>query len=189
MYAVFDFDKTLTNHDTLFGFYRAANKKSYSFLMKRTLFLGVALFYKLKIINNDQLKKFGVFLFLKGKSREHIREIAKEYANQISLNNIYKNNFLKYSENQRIIISASFEDYLRFLFPNENVIASSLKYKNGIVVGIERNMFGNAKPESLIKEGINKIGVFYTDSFSDKPLMEYSIQVYLVKSGFEKRIK
>ena len=69
MIIVFDFDKTLTFKDTLFGFYKIVNKNSSIFLIKRLLLLIGAFLYKFKIIDNDSLKSFGIFLFLKGKDK------------------------------------------------------------------------------------------------------------------------
>ena len=40
---VFDFDKTLTNQDTLFGFYREANKGDSTFMLKRLVLIAGAL--------------------------------------------------------------------------------------------------------------------------------------------------
>ena len=39
MVVAFDFDKTLTYEDTLFGFYAEANEKNLAFLMKKGIMI------------------------------------------------------------------------------------------------------------------------------------------------------
>jgi phosphoserine phosphatase len=180
---VFDFDKTLTERDTLFGFYRSVHKDSWSFQFKRIINLGAALIYKMGIIDNDQLKKIGINLFLKGQSVNALKLKAKEYISDVKLNQIYYNNFLDTQKQNRLIISASFEIYLKELFPDEIVVGSLLKIENGKVVGLERNMFGNQKRNYLFNMGIEEIACLYTDSYSDLPIMKMSEKILHVKNG------
>jgi hypothetical protein len=53
---VFDFDKTLTKKDTLFGFYKFVSVNNLSFKFKRLILLFFSILYKLRIIKNNQLK-------------------------------------------------------------------------------------------------------------------------------------
>ncbi|HET8804197.1 MAG TPA: HAD family hydrolase [Aequorivita sp.] len=186
---VFDFDKTLTDNDTLFGFYKEVHPKGLSFKLKQVALLFVAVAMKLKIIGNDHLKKAGIFLFLKGRSETGIREAAKRYAKNIKLNPIYDSDFLLASPSKRIIISASFDLYLKELFPEEQIIGSTLHYKDGKVKGLKENAYGVQKNHMLKKLGVIEIDCLYTDSYSDKPLMDISKRVYLVRSGKKERIK
>jgi phosphoserine phosphatase len=180
---VFDFDKTLTEKDTLFGFYRSVYKEKWSFLFRRAVHLGAAFIYKLGIINNDQLKKIGVYLFLNRISVSELKIKAKDYISDVKLNQVYHHNFLNTPKQNRVIISASFEIYLKELFPEEVVVGSLLKIKKGMVVGLERNMFGSCKRNYLISIGINEIECLYTDSYSDLPIMEMSKKIFLVKNN------
>jgi phosphoserine phosphatase len=182
-WIVFDFDKTLTSHDTLFGFYKAVHGDGIRFRIKHLGLLLAAILYKSRLISNDQLKKVGVFLFLKNKSEKTINQAGQDYASKIALNEIYQQQFLKTPKDQRLIISAAFEEYLKKLFPDENVVGSKLYYKNGEVVGLSRNMYGKAKVDYLFKEGLRPIQEFYTDNNSDRPLINRSEKVWLVKNG------
>lgn len=178
---VFDFDKTLTYKDTLFGFYKAASRSRVLFNVKYPFFLVAAAAYKLGFISNSGLKKVGIWFYLKGKTREELEAIGKEYAAKIDLNKVYRDVFLNYSADQVLIISASFEEYLKPLFPQYRVTGSQLEYSEwGCVKGLDLNMFGEKKREWLEKNKICKIDMLYTDSFSDLPLMKMSNSTFLV---------
>lgn len=181
--VAFDFDKTLTNRDTIFGFYSVVDEANFVFKVKRLILVLVALIYKVGFISNDRLKQFGVILFLKNLSEELVEMKAKEYARKIEINQIYYQHYQKIPKDKRIIITASFENYVRNLFPDELVIGSKLAFKKKKVIGLERNMFGEAKKRYLVEKGIDEIECLYTDSYSDAPLMEISKKVRLVKNG------
>jgi phosphoserine phosphatase len=80
MIAVFDFDRTLINKDSLFGFYKLMDGENRFFRLKRYILLIAAVAYKLKLFSNTSLKKIGVYLFLKGKSKSEIDLRSAEYA-------------------------------------------------------------------------------------------------------------
>ena len=186
----FDFDKTLTDKDTIFGFYRSVSTNNFVFSIKRVLYLGFVLALKLRIISNFRLKQMGVFLFLRGYKVSEILDAAKIYSTQIDLNEIYTRHFLMVEPKDRFIISASFEEYLQFVFPNEKVFASSLSYRNGKALGLKSNLYGQKKKELLQQiEEIHSLFAFYTDSYSDQPLMDISENVYLVRKGEVTKIK
>ena len=182
--VIFDFDKTLINKDTLFGFYRCVHGDNMLFKVKRVLLIFAAILYKLKFIDNDKLKSFGIGLFLKGKSLKEISKLSAVYADSLQLNKIYYDVFLKIPKNERIIISASPEVYLAKVFPDEKVIGTTFKYKNGFLKGLEFNCYGKRKLEKLFllypDVYINKV---YSDSMSDKPLFEKSKKYYIIKNG------
>lgn len=182
--VIFDFDKTLINKDTLFGFYKMAHGDGVSFKVKRICLLVFAVFYKFKIINNDKLKAVGIYLFLKGKTDQELAEIATEYARHLELNDIYYNRFLKYPKQERLIISASPEIYLHKVFPNEKIIGTSLKFKAGKVTGLDFNCYSNNKLDKLLElYPKSEIKEVYSDSNSDLPLFRISEKYYKVVNG------
>ena len=182
--VVFDFDKTLTEKDTLFGFYEEASRSVPVFKIKYPFFILAAAAFKLGLISNLTLKKTGVWCYLNGLTRDEVKEVGETYAGRIELNNIYKEEFLKYSSEQVIIISASFEDYLKPLFPKHRVVGSRLSYsKENRVNGVSVNMYGESKREWLQNHGVEKIDCLYTDSYSDKPLMDMAERTCFVKNG------
>lgn len=178
--VVFDFDKTLTYHDTLYGFYREADGKNIFFPVKRIALIFSAVLYKTGLISNDLLKEIGIALFLKGKSRNEIDQIAKRYVRKIEFNKIYKGNYLETPQQNRMIVTASFEEYIGILLPTEWIVASKLSYKENKVTGLERNMYKTKKKSALLNLGIDKIERFYTDSESDSSVMELSEKVFMV---------
>ena len=185
--VLFDFDKTLTKNDTVMGFLITASDKPLNHF-RVVILLFFAVLHKFKIINNDKLKKKGIDLFLKGMPEAVIKQKAETYAAGIELNNIYKTEYaLKYPG--AIIVTASFEDYVRPLCKNNLLVASKLEYTNGLVSGLQQNAYGSNKVELLNKQGINRADIFYTDSFSDQAVMDISDTVYLVKNNDIKKIK
>lgn len=186
---VFDFDKTLTNKDTLFGFYRQVDGDSSFFSIKRVLLLFTGVASKLKLLNNDQLKAVGVRLFLKGKSKATIQKAAETYARKIQLNGIYTEDYLVVPRDSRLIISASFEEYLNILLADEKILASQLQYKSGLVSGVKVNLYGAEKKVALHNIGLDEIDMLYTDSYSDEPLMVIAKKVYLITNGRKEVIK
>ncbi|CAN5863014.1 hypothetical protein BH11BAC4_BH11BAC4_20260 [soil metagenome] len=185
--VVFDFDKTLTKKDTVLGFLTMASSKTV-IPLRLLIQLFFAVLHKLKFISNEQLKKAGVDIFLKGMPEEEIKRKAGTYSAGIELNNIYKTEYLsKYPA--AIIVTASFEDYVRPLFPGNLLIGAKLGYSDGLVSGLAQNAYGNQKVALLHKQGVDWVDIFYTDSFSDQALMDISTVVYLVKNNDIKKIK
>ena len=182
--VIFDFDKTLINKDTLFGFYRCVHGDNMLFKAKRVLLIFAAILYKLKFIDNDRLKSIGINMFLKGKSLKEISNLSVAYADSLQLNKIYYDVFLKIPKNERIIISASPEVYLTKVFPDEKVLGTTFKYKNGFLKGLELNCYGKRKLDKLFllypDISLNKV---YSDSMSDKPLFDKSKKYYIVKDS------
>ena len=185
--VVFDFDKTLTKKDTVIGFLlMASDKRLIPF--RRLILLFFAVLHKFRFINNDRLKQIGIRLFLKGMPETVIKQKAVAYAAGIQLNDIYEKEFLlKYPG--AIIATASFEDYVRPLCKENVLLAARLGYTNGLVSGIQQNAYGSQKVGLLNKQGINRVDIFYTDSFSDRPVMDISTVVYLVKNNSIEKIK
>jgi len=82
------------------------------------------------------------------------------------------------------IVSASFEDYIKPIFPDfVRVIGSKLTRNSENMVTIERNCFGFEKVLSLRSFGINQIDELYTDSYDDLPLVRISKKVIIVSKG------
>lgn len=187
--VVFDFDKTLTDRDTLFGFYREIDGRTPTFLLKRIVLLGTALAYKAGLISNDRLKSVGVWLFLRGKTTEQVESAARSYARKITLNQIYEEYYRSLPRDERLIISASLTVYLQERFPGEHVIGSTLSFEDGVVNRLAVNMYGEEKLRSLVAKGVDQCSRLFTDSFSDRPLMDMAKEVFLVRDGLPVKIK
>jgi phosphatidylglycerophosphatase C len=183
--VVFDFDKTLSYKDTLFGFFYFVAQRRFSYgcvALKSTKYLFVAILCKLKLVTNTQLKQYGIKCFLKNMKRIDILQLGKLYASSIRLNEVYKNEFFKYPNS--IVVSASFEEYLKPIFYNNPLLASKLMFDSQErVIGLLENCYSDHKVLLLKQLNIQSIDIFYTDSFSDKPLMDISEIVFLVKKN------
>ena len=179
MIVVFDFDKTLTCKDTLFGFYRVCSRKDIAKLVKFLIYAILMVAHKLKFVSNENLKWMGVIVFLRGKSREHITKCANEYSNRIRLSPVYHTEVKRYSN--PYIISASFVDYLIPLFPAATVFGSEIEFDDNKVKSLKKNCYGKDKPQVLEEIGIDHIDILYTDSISDLPLAKISKKIKLVK--------
>ena len=185
--VVFDFDKTLTKRDTVMGFLvMASGKRLIPFRILILLFFAVL--HNLGLIDNDRLKKTGIDLFLKGMTERSIKQKAEAYAAGIELSGIYGSEFVsKYPG--AIIVTASFEDYIRPLCRDNLLLSAKLEYTNGLVSGLKQNAYGSQKAALLEKHGINRVDIFYTDSFNDRPVLDMATVVYLVKNNDIKKIK
>ena len=178
---VFDFDKTLTYSDTLFGFFKTASVKSIMFPFKVIGYFTAMIFAKFRIISNTTLKSWGIYLFLKNLSREQLNSAAFKYSGKINLNKLYKE-FNFQSKDTIYVISASFTDYLKFLFPSSViVVGSELLFKKNRIIGLKQNCFKDKKAKTLLEKGIRLIDVTYTDSYSDLPLACMSDKVIIIK--------
>ena len=180
--AVFDFDKTLTNRDTLFGFYRTVARGDPLFHLKRILLIAAGVLYKTSLIKNRTLKRIGIYLFLKGRTRDELEIAARRYCEQIELNDIYLNHYQE-TDGEKWVVSASPEIYLRHLFPGDHVAGTTFKYSGNKLTGLEINMFGQEKKKCLGEKGITRIHKLYTDSIADKSLMDISENVYIIDQG------
>ncbi len=177
----FDFDKTLTKKDTLFGFYKAVHGGGWRFESKRLALLAFAVLYKLKVLSNTGLKKAGVWLFLKGTTQETIASCAERYAQSVEWNALYHNHFLRLPASERVVVSASLEEYLLPLFPDNLVFGSQLRYRNGRVAGLQRNLYGAAKVALLKQQGLDSFEAVYSDSMVDTPLFSLGKKTFRVE--------
>lgn len=180
MIAVFDFDKTLTYKDSLWGFYKYYSAGSWLGKIKLCVMFVLMVLHKLKMISNLQLKKAGIYLFLKGEHYSVYVGKAKKYSKLIRTNKVYENEYCVYSE--KYVVSASLKEYLLPLFPDAQVIAAEVAVNDGRICGIERNCYGVEKKRLLLEKGVCCIDHLYTDSISDLPLAEMAEDIYLVKS-------
>lgn len=180
---VFDFDKTLTYRDTLFGFYISISEKGFKFLVKICSYFFLMVLFKIRIISNDYLKKQGFKIFIKNKELISLEKKAKLYANSIKFNNLFNSFDFKRIDYKIIVISASYQIYLKYIF-NENieVFGSEFKIENGLASEFDYNCYSNFKSKILKHYGYEKIDVLYTDSFSDFSLAKLSQSINIVKN-------
>lgn len=183
---VYDFDKTLTYKDTLLDFFKFIAKKNIYYPFKLLIYFIFMVLCKFRIVSNSRLKEIGVSLFLKGLTKEKFIEDSKKYAKVIKLNATYKKSSFD-KKNEYYIVSASFEDYIKPLFPEYvNIIASKIEYRDNLVKSLKINCYGYKKVEILKNIGIDKIDLLFTDSFSDYPLATISNKIVVVSKDKER---
>jgi phosphoserine phosphatase len=182
MVTAFDFDGTLTDKDTLLGFFLCFETPFRTF--KILLYCISMVMTKLKIISNSQLKSIGILFFLKGKPKLEIERVGEKYAETIKLNPLYFRCYV--TSTNTLIISASFYEYLKFIFPEQTIIASQLKYDSSEnVTGLKFNCYGNSKLTVIKEKKIDRIDIFYTDNpKSDKVIVDFAEKAFLVHKGF-----
>lgn len=180
--VVFDFDKTLTKHDTLLSFFCFNEKKTLLFFLKFCLYFLCMVLAKLGIIHNTRLKKIGVYLFLRYAHSDHINYKCQEFgkSDYVNYNKFYRS--LVFDSNiNYYVLTASFEEYVKPIFPSfVEVIGSKIKKDRKDQIMLDFNCFGKNKLAALFMRGIEHIDEFYTDSYDDLFVAEISNKITIV---------
>ncbi len=180
---VFDFDKTLTYRDTLLDFYIHAGIKNFYFPIKLLYYIILMILCKLKIVSNDYLKIKGFNFFLRGLSDNYLEKKSKNFASKINYNDLFKTFNFNKKDKKIIIISASYEIYLKYIFSkNVKIFGSKFISVNGIASEFSFNCYSTNKNYILQKNGLNRIRTFYTDSYSDLSLAKISKEIIIVNN-------
>ena len=182
---VYDFDGTIYNGDSSIDFYIYAltHQPQLMFYVPKQI-LGFIL-YALKRIDKTRLKEY-FFCFLKGIDTEKLVDSFW----QRNKNNVFSW-YLNQQKDDDIVISASpkflVEPICKSLGIN-CIIASEVNQETGMF--ISENCRGQEKVKRLEKEyNIHHIDNFYSDSFSDMPLMEIADHAFIVKEGIVSEYK
>jgi 2-hydroxy-3-keto-5-methylthiopentenyl-1-phosphate phosphatase len=179
---VYDFDKTLTNQDTLFAFFRFSEKREILFIFKLCIYFMAMILTKINIFSNDKLKNIGIGLFLSRASADHLNYKFTEFCNSNSFefSMLYKNLVFE-KGTEYYIVSASFEEYLKPMFPDfVHIVGSQLKVNYKGQLTLKFNCYGVGKVDALMNYGINNIDEFYTDSYDDLPLAKMAEKIVIV---------
>lgn len=184
MINVYDFDKTIYQGDSTIDFYLFCLKKNISLLRYLPIQIYGFIIYIFGLREKEYFKeKF--FCFLKG-----IKEVDKyisEFWDKKQKN--IKDWYLKEHKPSDVIISASPEFLLKPLEKRLRikVIASKVNKKTGQFES--KNCYGEEKVNRFFIELKNKkISKFYSDSMSDKPMMNHAKETYLVNKNVIKKI-
>jgi hypothetical protein len=190
MYVVFDLDGTLVNGDTHRDFLLYVSKNTNTSARISLDYIYLFLFsvlHKLKFISNEKFKSKTLRHFLKGKEFSDLELLAKSFAESVEFNTIYHNIFIHIKE--KSVATASIDLYTKYLFPNIQIFASTLKYDNHKrVLGLDFNCYGKKKAEFICGKTNKRINRFFTDHMSDKFLMEKSDFTFFVQKGKIKKI-
>ncbi|MBN1274059.1 MAG: haloacid dehalogenase-like hydrolase [Candidatus Aminicenantes bacterium] len=180
--VVFDFDKTLTYKDSLFGFFKFCAPKNAAYPFKTALFFFLMAVSGTGLLKNERLKNAGIRLFLSRLNKEKLEEKSRTFAAGIKLNRIYYENFKKkHASEKKVIVTASFSLYVKPIFPEAVVAATEISFKENHPFRVSFNCWGNNKRARLKELGIDKIDVLYTDSLNDRSLIEIADTIYKVR--------
>ena len=185
---VFDFDNTIYLGESSLDFILLMMKYNKKIIFHLPIVFITLIKYKMCIINKDKLELLiNKYLKLLIKNKSEILDLVDDFWKTHEKN--LDINMLKIINEEDAIITAG-PDFLI------NGIKGKLNTKN--IISTEVNLdkmeitnfnFGSMKAENYKRKYRDKkINAFYTDSYNDKPLMNLSKQIYLVKKGKIKKI-
>lgn len=174
---VYDFDKTLTNEDSLSHIIYNKIGCKYHILL---LYIGLKILSKIKLITVRKEKEIICSILFKGE-KDLSHSIIK-YISNIKLNTIADTIDVKFNNNKIIILSAAPEELLMSIFPHYTIIGAKLIYKSNRFI-IKQHPYGDEKLSLLIKNGITLIDECYYDSISDECLLKISRRGFKIKNA------
>ena len=189
--VVFDFDKTLTYHDTWHDFLFYSGRRKSFFRIHHFLYIVFFLLQKFHLISNYDLKRLGVWFFLNGMEIDNLNRYAQSFSLQLRMNQVYKSCFqhaISDKSKSVIVVSASLGNYMKGLTADAKLICSELRIINNKVAGLARHAYRLQKMLLLAEMQISHIDEFYTDSIDDLDLVRISELVYLVNGDSIQKI-
>lgn len=192
--AYFDFDGTLTKHDTLFPFVFYV-VGIFKFISKLHLVLMVLFLYYMNVFNNEKAKEFFLTIMFKGLSKSYIESKAKLFAvNKLDKgikSEIYTKLEYHLEHGHKIIlVSANLGIYLRYWAQKHKLadcIATEIEFHNGLATGklATRNCYGKHKidriREYIAKNHPNFVYSYgYGNSHGDYALLSYVDEGYWI---------
>ena len=181
----YDFDKTIYDGDSTLDFYLYCLKHQFSLIRFLPIQFYGFLVYKLKIKRKEYFKeKF--YTFLKG--IKHIDVVVNNFWDENESK--IKNWYLDQKKESDVIISASPEFLLSEICKRlkiESLLASKVDKNTGKL--LSNNCYGNEKVKRF-KEAYPKAKLhsFYSDSYSDMPIINLAKKGYIVKKNDIKEI-
>lgn len=203
--GIFDVDFTITKKETLMQFFKymiRKDKKNIKFL-PRAIFSGAM--YGIGIYDEKKVKE--TFLkFIDGVDEKELASIVKEFYGDVLSNILYEDAInmmrnLKSKGYKIYLISASPEFYLNEFYrfkEVDKVIGTKFKFKDGIFM---REMDGhNCKGEEKVRRLMEELkkdnlevdfkdSYMFSDSLSDKPLLDLVGHPYLINFKKENDIQ
>lgn len=187
--ALFDFDGTITNKDSMLGFVQFAIGKR-NFFLGLLYLLPILALYKLKFITNNTAKEKFLAYYFKGYAEDEFKKIAKEYSlfhldNIVKPSALEKINWHKHQGHKVVVVSASIECWLQpWCGKNKlELLATKLNFKNGKFTGYfeSKNCYGLEKVVRIKeKYDLSAYSSIYAygDSSGDKEMLEIADKSY-----------
>lgn len=188
--ALFDFDGTITNSDSLFKFIKFV-KGNFKFYLGLLVLSPILFAFKLQLIPNYKAKKMMLSWYFKGIKEEKFLELATQYSLG-KLNSIIRPKAIERIEWHKkkghtvIVVSASVEYWLKPWCESRNLelISTKLEVENGLITGnfIGKNCNGEEKvnriKEKISLDVVNYIYA-YGDSIGDREMLALANESYL----------
>jgi len=181
--ALFDFDGTITNKDSLLEFIKFSSGKM-NFYLVMSMFLPLIFYHVLLKKDGEVAKRKVLSFFFKGKTKKALDDLGKSFAREIipkillsaALDEIQMH---KDRHHRVIVISASLESWLRPWTSRMNLelISTEMEFRNGKFTG------RFATPNCNGQEKVNRIEAYlnlqdyypiyaYGNSKGDRPMLE-----------------
>lgn len=203
--AIFDIDYTITKRETLMEFFKYMIKKDKRNIryLPRALYCG--LMYLIKVYDEKRVKE-GFLKFIEGINEDELSELTSEFF-ESTLKNILYDDAIKMMKELKsqgydiYLISASPEFYVKEFYKIkevDRVIGTKFKFENKSFI---RKMDGeNCKGEEKVRrlqevlkeKNIQvdfKNSYMFSDSLSDKPLLDLVGNPYLINYKKDHEIK
>lgn len=178
---VFDFDNTIYNGESSFDFFCFCLVKRKKLCIFLPLVFYNLILYKLNLLNEKKIYKFisnfnAVVLENKEFSQIFIKEFWEKNIHKL------KPEFLNILRREDIIITGAPDFLIKEIsdkLGTENICSSLYDIESGELKFL---CFGKNKVK-VFKENYPNVEIeeFYTDSMSDKPMMDISKKVYMVR--------
>lgn len=193
--ALFDFDGTITEKDTLFDFIRFTHGNR-GFIRCLLFNIWNLVLYAIKLRTNEKAKEKLLATILTGERTSLFKEQCELYCKE-RIPQILNKKAVAIIQRHKskgealYIVSASPEDWITpWALANgfTGVIATQLEKKDGSLTGnfSSRNCYGNEKVNRLKKQFPIREDYYiyaYGDSNSDKPMLEYANEGNFIKNA------
>jgi phosphoserine phosphatase len=175
---VFDFDKTLTYADTTLPLF-CHDQPVFRRKRIRWCYYALAVLVKLRLLGVDTLKTYLLNGFFKSYSAVRWQAHCESFAKSIRTNKLYMQ--INWKEGQPWVVSASFEEVLRPLFPPNVQIIGSKAQRDSQGWHISSHAYSKNKAKLLRQAGVDNIFRVYTDSLADRYMMAMADEIVWVE--------
>ena len=180
--VLFDFDGTLTLRDTVHGYYRAlAPSRSGRAKGMGSVWTQVVLGH-LRANAPDAVKRAGFRAFIQGRSQRDLEDVGRSYVATVPLRTgvVERLDGAIAAGDRVLIVSASWDVYVRFFRPQVRTIATTIEFINGRAVAMGPHLAGMAKVGALRQAGIERVDEAFSDSLLDLPLLRLADRAWLI---------
>lgn len=199
--AIFDLDGTLTRKDTYIPFLGLCLRQLGFRARAAALPFYIAMYYG-KLITNERLKEAFLKTILSDVPVKKLRPVVDNFLNKLmskGLNEPAMQSLRRHlAGGDRVILAtASFDLYVYALAERlgiKEVVCTRAEVKRGIITGriSGKNCHGAEKLrmlEEIVKKNDWKNSIFYTDHYSDVPVLKKSSRGVLVNPGLFTRLR